>query len=35
MICDVDGDGFDDIVGFLTTGVQVSFSNGVNLEDPV
>lgn len=35
MICDVDGDGFDDVVGFLDSGVQVAFSNGVNLDDPV
>lgn len=34
-LCDVDGDGNDDIVGFLESGVQVAFSNGVTMDTPV
>lgn len=35
VICDIDGDGNKDIVGFSSTGVKVSFSDGTNFGAPV
>lgn len=34
-ICDVDGNGHKDIVGFHTDGVKVSFNDGSTFEDPI
>lgn len=35
MICDIDGNGHLDIVGFSSNSVNVSFNDGTNLADPV
>lgn len=35
MICDIDGNGHLDIVGFSSTSVNVSFNDGTTLADPV
>lgn len=35
IICDLDGDGYDDIVGFTSTEVIVAFGNGINFDSSI
>lgn len=35
IICDIDGNGSNDIVGFKDDKVYVSFNDGTNFADPI